>query len=59
MDKNDDKQYQLSLIPKILELCKAGKYNEAIKLTDDIFDKNIAVKVHLLCIKHEQSRSKK
>jgi len=57
MDKKD-KQYQQSLIPKILELCKAGQYDEAIKMTNDIADKNIAVKAHLLCIEHEQSRSK-
>lgn len=57
MDKND-KQYQQGLIPRILELCKSGQYDEAIKLTNDIADKNIAVKAHLLCIEHEQSRGK-
>ena len=45
---------QSQIIPEIMKLCRAGKYDEAIQLTNKIERKDIAVKAHLLCMEHEQ-----
>lgn len=43
------------LIPKIQSLCKARQYDTAIKLTNEIPNKDIAVEAHLLCIEQEKN----
>ena len=49
---------QLNLIPEIQRLCDRGEYDAAIELTNEIDNNEIAVKAHLLCMEHEQSRIK-
>lgn len=44
---------QRELIPEIKRLCMAREYDSAIALTDQIQNKEIAVKAHLLCVEHE------
>lgn len=43
-----------NLIAEIKRLCNAHQYDEAIKLTNEIPHKIIALKAHILCIEHEQ-----
>lgn len=54
-----NKLSQLELIPAILRLCTEGKYNEAIAMTDQIQNKAVAVKAHLLCLEHEAATTKR
>jgi hypothetical protein len=44
---------QTELITEIKRLCNEHKHDDAIKLTNEIEDKSIAVEAHLLCIEHE------
>jgi len=46
---------QIELIPEIKRLCLEGRYDEAIVMTNDIKNKDIAIKAHLLCMEHEES----
>ena len=47
------------IIAEVQQLCRQGRYSAAIKRTNDIRNKNVAVKAHLLCIEHEQATLKK
>ena len=46
---------QIELIPEIKRLCLEGRYDEAIVMTNDIKNKDIAIKARLLCMEHEES----
>jgi hypothetical protein len=46
---------QISLIQEIKELCKQGRYDEAIAKTNEIELKEFAVRAHLLVMEHEQA----
>lgn len=50
---------QKKILPKVLELCKEGRYDDAIALTNEIEIKAIAVKAHFLCIEHEKMAARK
>lgn len=41
------------IIQQIFSLCESLKHDDAIKLTNNIENKSIAIKAHLLCIEHE------
>lgn len=45
----------MHIVEHIKNLCKEGKYNEAIELTKQIENKPIALKLHLLIIEAEQA----
>lgn len=48
---------------KLLNLCqksmKNGNYNEAIEYTNQMTNRTIAIKAHLLVIEHEAATAKK
>lgn len=45
----------MTIIQQIKQLCIAGKYDEAIKMTNMIPDREFSIRAHLLCIEHEQA----
>ena len=47
------------IVAEVHQLCKQHRYNAAIKRTNDIRNRNVAIKAHLLCIEHEQATLKK
>ena len=46
---------QSTLIQRIKQLCVEHKFDEAVKLTNEIEIPRIAAKAHLLCIEYEQA----
>lgn len=47
-------QEQSTIIRRIQILCNELKHSEAIELTNQINNSNIALRAHLLCIEHEE-----
>lgn len=56
--RDPGKATALKLIQRIKNLCDEFKYDEAIALTNEIPNKLIATKAHLLCMEHEEAMRK-